>query len=391
MSVFEGYLRIRILCADLERILSALTEKGIDLTNIVRKDYLTAEVTVLQRDYKVMKRTLDKLDVNYRVLSHRGFLWSAHSAMRRPVLVLGLVLFILFLPFISKRIFFINIIGNTCVPTAEILNHAENCGIRFGVKSADIRSEDTKNALMQKIPELQWVGVTTSGTVATIHVKERSVDERIDTAKTQSYGIYADRDGMIAEMVVKRGTPLVSVGEQVREGDLLVSGYTDCGIKIRFETPDAEIFAHTTRENSFVTLPETKIRTQTKGEHRCFSIRIGKKVINLCNHSGIHDTTCVKMYEEDYWTLPGGFRLPISVKQITYRYYGTRKSEVMDVSQWLPQFATRYLQQQMIAGEILQEVLFWPNPFELIGTYVCREMIGQVKSEEKFNHNAEDN
>ena len=29
MSVFEGYLRIRIFCADLERTLSALTEKGI--------------------------------------------------------------------------------------------------------------------------------------------------------------------------------------------------------------------------------------------------------------------------------------------------------------------------------------------------------------------------
>ena len=125
MSVFEGYLRIRIFCADLERTLSALTEKGIDLTNIVRKDYLTAEVTVLQRDYKVMKRTLDKLDENYRVLSHRGILWSVRSAMRRPVLVLGLVLFLFLLPFISKRIFFINIIGNTCVPTSEILNHAE--------------------------------------------------------------------------------------------------------------------------------------------------------------------------------------------------------------------------------------------------------------------------
>lgn len=196
---------------------------------------------------------------------------------------------------------------------------------------------------------------------------------------------------MITEMVIKRGTPLVSVGEQVREGDILVSGYTDCGIKIRFEIPDAEIFAYTTRENSFVTLPETNIRTKIIDEHRCFSIQIGKKVINLCNHSGIHDTSCVKMYEEDYWTLPGGFQLPISVKQVTCRSYETRKSEVMDISQWLPQFAARYLHRQMIAGVILQEELFWRNPCELTGTYVCHEMIGQVKSEEKFNHNAEDN
>ena len=38
---------------------------------------------------------------------------------------------------------------------------------------------------------------------------------------------------------------------------------------------------------------------------------IGKKVINLCNHSGIIDESCVRMYLEDYWSFPGGFQLPV--------------------------------------------------------------------------------
>lgn len=391
MSVIDGYLRIRIISADIERVLTVLTGNGIELINIARIDYLTVEVTIFKHDFGGTKVILDKLNSSFAVIQQKGLLFSIRRAIKRPVLVLGFILFILLTQCLSERIFFIQIQGNDHVSTAEILNHAEQYGVKFGTKAADIRSEELKNVLMQRIPNLQWVGITTSGTVATIHVKERSVDAQKDTVTLQSYGICAARDGMITEMVIKRGTPLVSVGEQVREGDILVSGYTDCGIKIRFEIPDAEIFAYTTRENSFVTLPETNIRTKIIDEHCCFSIRIGKKVINLCNHSGIHDTTCVKMYEEDYWTLPGGFQLPISVKQVTCRSYETRKSEVMDISQWLPQFAARYLHRQMIAGVILQEELFWRNPCELTGTYVCHEMIGQVKSEEKFNHNAEDN
>ena len=391
MSVIDGFLRIRIISADIERVLTVLTGNGIELTNIARIDYLTVEVTIFKHDFGGTKVILDKLSSSFAVIQQKGLLFSIRRAIKRPVLVLGFILFILLTQCLSGRIFFIQIQGNDHVSTAEILNHAEQYVVKFGTKAADIRSEELKNVLMQRIPNLQWVGITTSGTVATIHVKERSVDAQKDTVTLQSYGICAARDGMITEMVIKRGTPLVSVGEQVREGDILVSGYTDCGIKIRFEIPDAEIFAYTTRENSFVTLPETNIRTKIIDEHRCFSIRIGKKVINFCNHSGIHDTTCVKMYEENYWTLPGGFQLPISVKQVTCRSYETRKSEVMDISQWLPQFAARYLHRQMIAGVILQEELFWRNPCELTGTYVCHEMIGQVKSEEKFNHNAEDN
>ena len=118
-------------------------------------------------------------------------------------------------------------------------------------------------------------------------------------------------------------------------------------------------------------------------------------MINLCNHSGIRDATCVKMYEEDNLTLPGDFQLPISLIKISHQCYDITSAEITDdVYLWLPQYARMYLQTQMIAGEILNEDLVWNISDQicmLTGSYACQEMIGQVKSEEIVNHHAEDN
>jgi len=131
-------------------------------------------------------------------------------------------------------------------------------------------------------------------------------------------------------------------------------------------------------------------------EHTCYSLRVGKKVINLCNHSGIQGGTCVKMYSEDYWSLPGGFQLPVSVIKNSYNYYELIAPEV-DIEEtysWLPRYARGFLQDSMIAGEILNEELAWnvsDDACEVTGNYACHEMIGQVKCEEIIEQNAEDN
>ena len=391
MNILDGTLRMRILSADLESVLSKFSKSGVELIDISRLDYLTADITIQRHYFSVVKKVADQSGCSIKIFHQTGIGWMIRRLLHRPILLLGFVIFILLLQSISGRILFITVSGNDLVATSEILAQAESCGIEFGIKSAKLRSEEVKNMLLQKIPELQWVGINIKGTVATIQVKERSEAAKTDKANIQPMGIYATSDGVISNITVQRGSALVQVGQQVNSGDLLVSGYTDCGIKIRAEAPEAEIFAYTRKEITVVTPKAIAFRKEIIGQHHCTLIRIGKKVINLCNHSGIQDTTCVKMYEEDYWTLPGGFRLPVSVIRITCLYYETDVKEQDDVSAWLPQYARQFLMKQMIAGEILDEALSWHTFYEMTGTYACHEMIGQVKSEEKLEHNAEDN
>ena len=120
---------------------------------------------------------------------------------------------------------------------------------------------------------------------------------------------------------------------------------------------------------------------------RNYGIIIGKNRINFFQDSGILDISCVKMYEENYLTLPGGFVLPIAIVTETciYTAESTPTAGEAECSDLLSDLAQSYLREQMVAGMIMakreefaqQEGALW-----LTGKYECHEMIGRERIEE---------
>ena len=396
MGMFDRYLHIHMVCAEPDNLLTKLIYDNVELLDVTYLDYLTAEFWIKKSQYANACNVLEKNHASYRIVGKHGVLWGIIGILRRPVLMVGILMFAFLSCIVPERIYFVRVTGNEKLPDALILTQAEACGITLGTKASVVRSEDVKNQLLGHLPQLQWLGITTSGTVATIHVKERSEPEQSLVQNNTVSSIVAKSDGIITQMTVYKGNPLFQVGQSVKVGDILVSGYTDCGLKMKAEHAQADVFAHTLRQIQLISPCPTVVRGEHTGEHVCFMLHIGKKVINLCNHSGISDTTCVKMYEEDYWTLPGNFQLPVSVIRVEHWFCESDGIETIEEEDyaWLPQFAKDHLRTQMIAGEILDEKLLWDLSDEgvwLSGNYACHELIGQVKYEEILEHNAEDN
>ena len=396
MDITEKYLHLEITAAVPERLLTQLIHSNIELLDITVIDFLTVKIKIRKSQYNLVVNIAEHCGASCQLIGRIGILWSVQSILKRPVLLIGVLFFIFLSSMMNGRVFFIAVSGNEYVPEKVILSTAEGCGIGFGAKTSKVRNEEVKNLLLKQLPQLQWVGITTSGSVATIQVKERSVQDSAKHTQQGVSSIISSRDGVISEMTVYKGTPIVRVGQSVQADDMLVSGYTDCGIVQLGEQAEAEIFAHTFRVIEAVTPTPVRERDKCAKAHTCFMIRIGKKVINLCNHSGISDATCVKMYEEDYMTLPGGFQLPVSVIQM--RTYVCRMSVPEYDSEatrgWLPKYVLSYTDNQMIAGNILNEKWQWYIDDErciLRGEFACHEMIGQVKFEEIIEQDAKDN
>ena len=395
MDITEKYLHLKITAAEPERLLTQLIHSNIELLDITVIDFLTVKIKIRKSQYILVVNIAEHCGASCQLIGRIGILWSVQSILKRPVLLIGVLFFIFLSSMMNGRVFFIAVSGNEYVPEKVILSTAEGCGIGFGAKTSKVRSEEVKNLLLKQLPQLQWVGITTSGSVATIQVKERSVQDGAKHTQQGVSSIVSSRDGVISEMTVYKGTPIVRVGQSVQADDMLVSGYTDCGLVQLAEQAEAEIFAHTFRSVEAVTPTLVEKRGKCTKEHTCIKVRIGKKVINFCNHSGISDATCVKMYEEDYVTLPGGFQLPVSIiKMRTHRFcLSEGECNPKEMKIWLPQFACSYINDQMIAGKILDMKWQW-NIDErlgvLKGSFACHEMIGRVKFEEIMEQNAED-
>lgn len=396
MGVAERYLRLRIITAEPENLLSLLTDSNVEILNVVFVDSLTVEIEIRKQNVSIVEKIVTRSGGSCHITNQRGLLWNLQKIWKRPVLSAGLLVFFVLAVFVNNRIFFVKVQGNEFVSKKFLLAEAENCGITFGAKASKVRSEEVKNKLLQQFPQLQWLGVTTSGTVATIQVQERSVQDNAAVPTSAVSHIIASRDGLISKMTVYNGNPIFHVGQSVQTGDVLISGYTDCGIIQKAERAEGEVFAYTTRSVRFFAPYPTVQRDTSAGTHTCYRIRIGKKVINLCNHSGISDTTCVKMYEEDYWTLPGNFQLPVSVIKVSTHSFHQKDAELDTglLETWLPRFSSDYVRTHMVAGRILHEQLQWDIDDRLCileGDFACHEMIGQVKDEEIIGQNAEDN
>lgn len=382
----NGMVQVEIVSAAPTRLLTELYDNGITLEHVRFPDELTVRFHVSRQNVKAVRRISGKCGAQMKLIAKNGLYWRFRSFAHRPVLIIGFTLLLLLTAFIPTRICFFRVVGNDRIPARLILETASECGISFGASRRDVRSEKVKNSLLEAIPDLEWAGINTAGCVAIISVRERQNGEK-NTHSQMISSIVASRDGVIQELTVTAGSAVVKQGQAVKAGQVLISGYTDCGLSIRAERASGEIYANTNRSFSFL-IPNKCIQRGLKTvETKKYSVIIGKKRINFYQGSGILDTSCVKMYEEDYLTLPGGFRLPIAIVTETYICYeeSTSISTAEQVRDDLALFAGAYLRRQMVAGKIVTKEESFSNEngvFRLFGEYGCVEMIGRERSEE---------
>ena len=386
-----GMVQVELTSADIGSALAAINGSGIRIFRVNTQGDLTVCFWIYRRDYRNLLRLSQRRGESLELLSRGGFYWSMKRLLRRPVLVLGMVMLLCMVLFVPTRIYFVQVEGNETLPTRLILEAARESGIRFGASRRAVRSERIKNELLSALPELQWAGVNTYGCVAVISVRERSVPEETVT-EDEVCSIVAARDGIILSCTATKGNLLCAVGQAVQSGEVLISGYTDCGLTITATRAEGEVLAETRRELTVVTPSEHQIRGREQSQTTKYSLIIGKKRINFYKGSGIWDASCGKMYTEYHLTLPGGFQLPVTlVKQVVTSYETTTaETEEAEAEELLSGFAERYLRQIMVAGSVINgdaALSLEEGSYCLTGEYACIEMIGRVRHEKIGDYN----
>ena len=380
---FAGSVEVSLISADIAECLRVLEQKRISAFTIRTVDTVTLELTVSRKDLLKLQQLCERKGYVLHLKQKRGLFWPLRAMIKRPVFVIGMMFLIVLAVMLPGRILFIETEGNEAVPSRYILEQAENCGLKFWSRRREVRSEQIKNALLEAIPQLQWVGVNTYGCRAVIAVRERSAYPAEQDGASVSH-IAASRDGVIHSCTVTRGYGNCIVGQAVRKGDILISGFTDCGLTIVAERAEGEVLAQTQRSLNVLTPAGCQIQSQTGSGNTRYSLLIGKKRINFYKGSGISGATCDKMYSKYVLTLPGGFSLPVALLKETTISCSLTEMTANHPSSMLEAFVSDYLMEQMKDGVILRksEVLTESNGvFQLNGVYDCQENIGIVQEE----------
>lgn len=385
-----GMLEVQLTSADPAGALGALNKAGIELFNACQEGEFTLRFSLRRCEYKKLKRLVRRRGERLELIRRSGLYWSFRRITARPVLLFGLTSLLFLTLYLPGRIYFVEVEGNISVPSAFLIEKAEEYGIYFGANRRDVRSEKIKNALLQAVPQLQWAGINTYGCRAVISVRERPAEEKITNHGIVS-SIVASKDGVVREVIVKSGNRLVQPGQAVKAGQVLISGYTDCGICIRATRAQGEIFAETQRELTTVLPLQYDQKGQIQSEEKKYSLLVGKKLINFFKDSGISTPGCDKMYSVEYMMLPGGLKLPLALVTQTIVSYDTEVITLAEqpAQDLLKDYSHHYLSDTMIAGQILQS--FEASEISdttciLRGRYACLEMIGKTRLEENLHN-----
>jgi similar to stage IV sporulation protein len=382
-------IEITLSSANLSQTLANIQKRGFTIFDISWIDEYSVRFTVRKREQKklesILKNRGDKIHIRQLATPASG----VFGLVKRPFFI-GLILLLFFMTlWLPSRVFFISVEGTTTVPERRIIEEINQAGIRFMSSRRAIRSESVQNDLLENLPQLQWVGINTYGCRAIIKVRERS-QTAIQQETHQISSIVAARDGVVRNILVERGTAQCQVGQVVRKGQLLVSGYTDCGIYLQGTRAKAEIFADTVRKVS-INLPcEYTVRSDCTDVRKKYSVIIGKNRINLYKGSGISGVTCAKIYEEKYITLPGGFVLPLGIGVEKIYDYQTESQIISYDQQVLSEIASSYMKREIQSGRIISsDVLFECNETNcsLTEIFYCYEMIGMTYIEERVPEN----
>lgn len=324
---FFGTLKIQISGSQVRRFLRLCTSQGIKIWNIKYIDDMTYTCSILWSEIYGTKSSLRKTRSKIRILQRYGFpkwikFWKKH---------LILFIFILFMIAgslnLRRCVWHIEIDGNSYISDKLIMKMLDESGVTAGQKKSRIDVDEIEKYLRIKFDSICWASAHIEGTCLYINVEEEQFDPATyeDTkAKDKCTNIYSKYDATITSIITRSGTACVKKNDEVKKGDLLVSG--ECPIlddnqevtKYLYVNSDADVFGKVVYEYQ-KELPITenfKIKTGNNYSKYFFGIF----------DYNIHTPVFNKKYknyekEEIYHQLKIGkdFYLPIYYGQIKYK------------------------------------------------------------------------
>lgn len=390
---FAGMLRVRITGASPDWALERLGLRKIAVREITHCDAFTVEATILKRDWNRAQAVVQGAMCELEVREEAGLRHTFCGVLRRPALYAGLMLTLLGAIFLPKFVFFYEVSGNERVPTAVILRQLEALGVGFGTFGPNIKPQDIKNQILNRIPELQWITIQQSGMCARVIVRERPEPEPVYDRKTPG-NVIAAQSGVITSVDCMAGNCLCQPGQAVKRGELLVSAYTDHGFKTQVSAALAEIYAETAHHIGTVTPDRVLKKVFTGHTHRQIALIAGNRRWNIFGKSGFFYKNCDKMTMYHPLQLPRGYFFPVGIAITVFSEYDTEEAPLSldDAEAFLRQDAVRAVSETMIAGQIQDvqgELTRDGGLFRLESRIQCEEMIARMVPASILRNDAE--
>lgn len=329
LKFLKGYVCIRVSGFSPERFMNLCGNRNILLWDIRKEQdvyYMCLSISGFYKLRPIVKKTGTKVAIVKRC----GLPFFMPKMWKRKVFILGFLLAAAFWMQTSRYIWAIEFEGNFTLTQDILMDFLKENQIYTGMKKSGLNIEELEQNIRKEFYQITWTSAKLEGTKLTIQIKENELLEMEEESKgaltMTASNLVAEQDGMIVSMIVREGVPQVTIGQEVKKGDVLVAGnvpvYQEDGTirKYQYCNADADIILeHVLTVEEVLPLYYEK-KSYTGREKKQFyleffgkTIRFGKRKAPFLSCDSIENNKQVQLLTNFY--------LPIVYGSRTYREY----------------------------------------------------------------------
>lgn len=325
MNYLRGMATLRLQGPFPERLINLCAQEGVEFWGLEWLDEHTIRFTTRRETLRRLERLARKVDCQVEQEASRGLPDFLLRFRTRYAFLIGLTLALCAVGWLSRFILTVEVTGNQQVPTAVILSHLRQLGVRPGVYGPSIDRKQVAQEAVLALDDLAWMGINLHGTRLEVIVRERvEAPERID--ETLYRDVVAETDGIILHVEPEWGDALVQEGDTVAAGDTLISGLVTLEPPLYSELPNryyqtharGRVWARTWRTLTAQIPLEAAVKSRTGEEKSVWALDIMGRRIEIFGNSSISTGFYDKITKIHPLTLPGDTTLPFALIREQY-------------------------------------------------------------------------
>lgn len=332
LKYLRGYVKVRLEGYSPERLLNLCNANNILLWGVENQGH-AYEMYVSIKDYKKLRPFVRKTRTKIILLEKHGLPFFLHRFRKRKMFFAGLILCAATIYALSIFVWNIHFEGNVTQTNEELLQYLETLNVEHGTLKSHIFCEEIETKLRTQYPNMLWVSAEMRGTRIIIQIKENTDEDiisKIEIKDTEPVSIVTETAGVVESMIVRQGTPLVSVGDEVLDGQTLVEGYyeikNDAGEIIRYEgvPADADIFIKTIEVYNDQFSMEYEKKEYTEKKRLGFKVTVFDKIYEFMPQIPFEKYDTIQNLKQLHIT--ENFYLPFSLELIWVLEYNPQTS-----------------------------------------------------------------
>lgn len=325
LNYIFGYLNVTVEGYYIERFINTCMSKGIFFWGMKRTKSTIMHMNIGADEFKQAIKIAKKHGCRIKIDNKHGLPFAMKKYKKRKVFFILLLLVFAIIFALSKFVWNIEVTGNINIDSDEIINALNEDGLKIGTLKSKVNTEEIVNKIRYQRDDIAWIGIELTGTNAIVKIVE--ADSKPEIVDEKDYcNIVASKDGIIEKATAQNGTIMVTNGQEVKKGDILIAGYMEGKYTDRYYVnAQGEVKAKVTyTQNEKIYKKETK-KEKTGNSENKYAIKINNFKINFYKTLSKYENYDT-MYTSKKIKLFSNFYLPIEI--IKYTNYEVTNTEI---------------------------------------------------------------